>query len=229
METASRKIDPQIEESWKEQLIEEFQKPYFLELKNFLLQERSQHAVYPPSSLIFNAFNATPFEQVKVVILGQDPYHGAKQAHGLCFSVQDGIKPPPSLQNIFKELQSDVGLEIPGSGNLEKWTSQGVFLLNAVLTVRHANPGSHQKKGWETFTDAVIGKLSKNRRNLVFMLWGRYAREKKVLIDDSKHFILEAPHPSPYSASSGFFGCKHFSKANAYLSMHGSVPVDWKL
>jgi uracil-DNA glycosylase len=189
----------------------------------------SGKTIYPPGSLIFNAFNSTPFDKVKVVILGQDPYHGDGQAHGLCFSVQYGVKPPPSLVNIYKELKSDVGFEIPAHGNLQKWTEQGVFLLNAMLTVEANQPASHQKKGWEEFTNAVIQKLSKERSGLIFMLWGNFAQQKAVLIDETKHTILKAAHPSPFSAYNGFFGCKHFSKTNEILKAKGEEEIDWQV
>jgi len=220
-------MKPQIEESWLEVLAAEFEQPYFVQLKAFLIEEKRQCTVYPPGSLIFNAFAHTPFEKVKVVILGQDPYHGKGQAHGLSFSVPNGVHPPPSLLNMYKEIQNDLGIVPSTSGNLECWADQGVFLLNATLTVRASTAGSHQNKGWEPFTDKVIQNLSEGREHLVFMLWGNYARAKKILIDRQKHLILEAPHPSPFSASSGFFGCKHFSKANEYLLQHGIEPIDW--
>lgn len=226
---AATKVNPNIEESWKLMLKDEFEKPYFQSLKAALLEEKRQYMVFPPSPLIFNAFNLTPFGNVKVVILGQDPYHGPGQAHGLSFSVPNGVGLPPSLKNIFKELESDIGFCVPRHGNLEAWAKQGVLLLNATLTVRQSTPGSHQKKGWEEFTDAAIRKLSENRTNLVFMLWGSYARAKKGLIDERKHLILEAAHPSPFSAANGFFGCRHFSKANEYLVKHGKEPIDWNL
>ncbi|MDR1673778.1 MAG: uracil-DNA glycosylase [Bacteroidales bacterium] len=222
-------MKPQIEESWYEVLAGEFEQPYFAALKSFLVEEKSKYAVYPPGALIFNAFDRTPFRSVKVVLLGQDPYHGKGQAHGLCFSVPDGVKPPPSLMNIFKEIQDDLDITPSLSGNLERWTAQGVFLLNATLTVRAATAGSHQNKGWEQFTDKVIRSLSEQREHLVFMLWGNYARAKKSLIDAQKHLILEAAHPSPYSAYSGFFGCRHFSKANEYLQQWGVERVDWSV
>ena len=225
----SEKLNPQIEESWLKVLTAEFEQPYFAGLKAFLLEEKRQYAVYPPGSLIFNAFAHTPFEKVKVVILGQDPYHGKGQAHGLCFSVPDGVPPPPSLVNMYKEIQNDLGVEPSASGNLEVWADQGVFLLNATLTVRASTAGSHQNKGWETFTDRVIKSLSAEREHLVFMLWGNYARAKKILIDTQKHLVLEAPHPSPFSANNGFFGCRHFSKANEYLRQHSVEPVDWSV
>jgi len=226
------KVNVQIEESWKEILHEEFEKPYFSQLKDFLIEEKRKYVIYPPGSLIFNAFNQTPFDKVKVVILGQDPYHGPGQAHGLCFSVPDGVQSPPSLQNIFKEINSDTGTPIPQSGNLTRWAKQGVFLLNAILTVRAHSPKSHQGKahqgkGWEIFTDAVIRKISTEKSGVVFLLWGRDARNKASFIDRDKHLILEAPHPSPYSADYGFFGCRHFSKANEFLQRKGKDPVIW--
>ncbi|MDR2847489.1 MAG: uracil-DNA glycosylase [Bacteroidales bacterium] len=222
-------MKPQIEESWLAVLAEEFEKPYFAALKTFLVEEKRQYTVYPPGQLIFNAFAHTPFHKVKVVILGQDPYHGSGQAHGLCFSVPDGVSPPPSLVNIFKEIQNDLGIPPSQSGNLELWADRGVFLLNATLTVRAATAGSHQNKGWEQFTDRVIALLSAQHEHLVFILWGNYARAKKTLIDRQKHLILEAAHPSPFSAYNGFFGCKHFSQANAYLQQNGKEPIEWKL
>ena len=222
-------ITPNIEESWKKVLWDEFQQPYFAELKQFLIEEKQKYTVYPPGPLIFNAFNKTPFDKVKVVIIGQDPYHEPGQAHGLCFSVQDGVPHPKSLINIFKELHEDVGFVIPKNGNLEKWTEQGVFLLNATLTVRAHEAGSHQNHGWERFTDAAISKLSMLREGLVFLLWGNYAKQKEVLIDTSKHHILTTVHPSPLSASRGFFGCKHFSKTNEILRKLGKTEINWQL
>lgn len=219
----------QIDDSWYQVLKEEFEKPYFQQLKEFLVAEKKSHVIYPPGPLIFNAFNSTPFDQVKVVLIGQDPYHGAGQAEGLSFSVPLGIKPPPSLVNIYKEMKDDLGLEPPRHGHLGAWAKQGVLLLNAVLTVRAGQPGSHRGKGWELFTDRVIQLLSEHREHLVFFLWGKYAQEKVTLINESKHLVLRAAHPSPYSAASGFFGCKHFSKANAYLELHGIQPIQWKL
>lgn len=218
-----------IEESWKQLLINDFEADYFKSLKEFLIEEKKQYTIYPPGRFIFNAFDKTPVEKVKVVILGQDPYHGEGQAHGLCFSVQKGINPPPSLVNIFKELHSDLQIPVPNHGNLEKWAEQGVFLLNATLTVRANNPRSHFNKGWEKFTDSAIKKLSDTRNNLVFMLWGNDAKLKENLINNNKHLILKTVHPSPFSASNGFFGCKHFSKANEYLINHGVAPIDWSL
>lgn len=229
MNSFTAEINPQIEETWKKVLNEEFQKEYFIKLKQFLIEEKKRYMVYPPGSQIFAAFNQTPFNKVKVVILGQDPYHGQGQAHGLCFSVPKGVPMPPSLQNIFKELNSDLGLPIPTHGNLEKWARQGVLLLNATLTVRANQAGSHQNKGWEIFTDATIRSLSDQCKGLVFMLWGNYAQAKASIIDSRKHFILTAPHPSPLSASRGFFGCKHFSKTNRLLLSVGKEPIDWSL
>ena len=222
-------VNPQIEESWKIILKDEFEKQYFKELKEFLVDEKSKHTVYPPGGLIFNAFRLTPFDQVRVVLLGQDPYHGQGQAHGLCFSVPPGIVSPPSLGNIFKEIERDLGIPVPPQGNLEKWALQGVLLLNATLTVRANQPGSHQRKGWETFTNAVIGKLSDRRVGLIFLLWGKFAQEKETLIDTNRHYILKAAHPSPYSAYNGFFGCRHFSKTNEILKKHGLEEIDWRL
>lgn len=222
-------IRPQIEQSWKEILHEEFNKQYFSDLKNFLLHEKNHYIVYPPGSLIFEAFNCTPFYKVKVVLLGQDPYHGFGQAHGLSFSVQDGMPFPPSLVNIFTELKNCQGIEIPASGNLNKWAQQGVLLLNATLTVRANEAGSHQRRGWEVFTDAVISKISEKKKNVVFLLWGKYAQNKKALIDSSKHYILEAPHPSPLSAYRGFFGCKAFAETNRLLELSDQTAIDWTL
>ncbi|ANE49157.1 uracil-DNA glycosylase [Flavisolibacter tropicus] len=219
-----------IEESWKEELKDEFKKPYFKQIVEHIKTEKEQgKTIYPPGSLIFHAFDATPIDHVKVVILGQDPYHGPKQAHGLSFSVQNGVPPPPSLVNIFKELHEDVGMPIPSHGNLEKWAQQGVLLLNASLTVRAGEPMSHSKIGWHHFTDSVIRKVSEDKKHVVFMLWGKFAQEKRTLIDEKKHLILKAAHPSPLSAHNGFFGCHHFSKANAWLMKHGIDPIDWAL
>ena len=223
------RIDPQIEPTWKEILNMEFNAPYFKELKEFLVEEKMKYTVYPPGSMIFHAFQLTPFDDVRVVILGQDPYHGKGQAHGLCFSVPGNVAPPPSLVNIFKEIHSDLGIPVPLHGNLEKWARQGVLLLNATLTVRANQAGSHQKKGWETFTDTVIRKLSENRVGLIFLLWGKYAQDKENLIDTKKHYILKAAHPSPFSAYNGFFGCRHFSKTNDILHRHGLHEIDWRL
>jgi uracil-DNA glycosylase len=225
METVS--VTPLIEESWGRALHEDFNKSYFIQLKSFLVEERKHHVVYPPGKLIFSAFNHTPFNDVKVVILGQDPYHGQGQANGLCFSVSDGIKMPPSLVNIFKEIENDLGYPIPISGNLERWADQGVLLLNAMLTVRANEPGSHQGKGWETFTNSVIQHLSAQKKGVVFLLWGKYAQAKETLIDGTKHHILKAAHPSPFSAYNGFMGCKHFSKTNAILIQQGKQEIDW--
>ena len=222
-------INPQIEESWKSVLWDQFQSPYFAQLKAFLQEEKRHYRVFPPGPCIFNAFNSTPFDQVKVVIIGQDPYHEYGQAHGLCFSVQDGVPFPKSLINIFKELTDDVGFRTPLSGNLQKWTQQGVLLLNATLTVREHAAGSHQGRGWETFTDCAIQRLSERREGLVFLLWGNYAIQKRALIDMGKHHVLTAPHPSPLSAHRGFFGCRHFSQTNALLAQMGKAPIDWQL
>tara|TARA_B100000902_G_scaffold42234_2_gene49953 strand:+ start:9399 stop:10079 length:681 start_codon:yes stop_codon:yes gene_type:complete len=222
-------ITPKIEENWKKVLIKEFSKEYFFELKNFLIKEKKDHEICPKDQDIFNAFNLTSFNNVKVVILGQDPYHGEAQAHGLAFSVPNHIKQPPSLKNIFKELSQDINIPIPRTGNLTYWAKQGVLLLNSILTVRLKVAGSHQKKGWEIFTDTVIHKLSKERTGIVFMLWGRYAQEKAKIIDNNKHLILTAPHPSPFSAYTGFFGCNHFSKTNDFLKENGKNEIDWKI
>lgn len=221
----------QMESSWKQVLAEQFEQPYFGELRQFLQQEKAQKkTIYPPSSLIFNAFNSTPFDKVRVVILGQDPYHGDGQAHGLCFSVPNEIKKlPPSLKNIYKELQNDVGFKIPSHGNLQKWTTQGVLLLNAILTVEANQPASHQKRGWEELTNAVIKKLSEQREGLIFVLWGNFAQQKATLIETPKHIILKAPHPSPFSAHSGFLGCKHFSQINDILRSKGETQIDWQV
>jgi len=223
------KIKPVIEESWKNILENQFTSDYFLNLKKFLIEEKKQYIIYPPGSLMFSAFNLTPLNKVKVIILGQDPYHGTKQAHGLCFSVPQGIKNPPSLKNIFKELSEDLGIEPSESGNLESWAKQGVLLLNATLSVRANQAGSHQNKGWETFTDSVISTLSEKKSGLIFILWGNYAKAKEKLIDTDKHYILKAAHPSPFSAYSGFFGCKHFSKTNEILKNSGLPEIDWKI
>lgn len=222
-------INPDIEDKWKELLKEEFRAPYFMELKNFLLEEKTKFEVYPPGKFIFNAFNLTPADKVKVVIIGQDPYHGAGQAHGLCFSVPPGVKLPPSLVNIFKELNEDLRVPVSQYGNLEKWALQGVLLLNATLTVRAGQAGSHQNKGWEVFTDSVIKAISDHLSGIVFLLWGRYAQAKESLIDSSRHHILKAAHPSPFSAFNGFFGSRHFSKTNELLIDQGKEPIDWTL
>lgn len=222
-------INPKIEAGWLNVMGEEFRKPYFAQLKAFLIEEKRQYIVYPPGKLIFNAFDSTPFDKVKVVIIGQDPYHEPSQAEGLCFSVPDECPFPPSLVNILKELQSDLGCPFPRSGHLGKWTAQGVLLLNATLTVRAHQAGSHQRHGWETFTDAAIQALSQHKTGLVFLLWGNYAQAKSALIDTSKHHILKTVHPSPLSAHRGFFGCRHFSQANQILVSEGLEPVDWDL
>lgn len=214
--------------SWNELLKSQFTAPYFQNLLNFLAHERENYTVYPPKGSVFSAFNHTPFEKLKVVIIGQDPYHGAGQANGLCFSVSPGIKKPPSLVNIFKELKDDLGIPIPQSGNLEPWADQGVLLLNATLTVRAGEAGSHQKKGWEIFTDAVIKTISDEKKGVVFLLWGNFAHTKEELIDKNKHFILKAAHPSPL-ARGAFFGCKHFSKTNELLVKQGLEPIDWRI
>jgi len=224
-----QKSNPQIEVSWANILQEEFEAPYFQELKQFLKEEKNKYTIYPPGNLIFNAFNNTPFNRVKVVILGQDPYHGPGQAHGLCFSVPDGIAHPPSLQNIFKEIQSDIGIPVSSKSDLIAWARQGVLLINAILTVRANEPASHQNKGWEKFTDAVIRNLSDKRKNLIFLLWGNYAQAKEALIDSNRHYILKAAHPSPLSANRGFFGCRHFSKTNEILAELGLNGIDWSL
>ena len=221
-------VNPKIEAGWLEVLRPQFEAPYFAQLKNFLLQERQQYVCYPKGKDIFAAFDRTPFDKVKVVILGQDPYHEPGQAHGLCFSVQQGTMVPPSLVNIIKEINSDLGIAIPpGHGDLSGWADQGVLLLNATLTVRAHQAGSHQRQGWETFTDAVISTHSQQRRGIVFLLWGSYAIAKRQLIDTGKHHVLTAPHPSPLSAYRGFFGCKHFSQTNTYLQQQGHPPIDW--
>ena len=221
-------MDVKIEESWKSVLADEFQKAYFLKLTAFVKQEYKQHPCYPPGGQIFNAFQHCPFDKVKVVIIGQDPYHGAGQAHGLCFSVNEGVEHPPSLINIFKEIESDLGIPYPKSGSLIRWADQGVLLLNATLTVRAHQAGSHQHKGWEQFTDAVIAKISEQKEHVVFMLWGGYAKNKGAKIDTSRHCVLSSGHPSPLSANRGlWFGNKHFSKANAYLEANGLEPVQW--
>lgn len=216
-----------IENSWKKVLGEEFQKAYFKDLAEKVKSAYLSSSVFPPPKFVFNAFNLCPFEKVKVVIIGQDPYHGRGQAHGLSFSVPDGTAVPPSLKNIYKEIKSDLGKDLPASGNLERWAKQGVLLLNATLTVFESNAGSHQGWGWETFTDAVIKKVSEEKTGVVFMLWGRYAQNKSGLIDETKHLILKAPHPSPLSAHNGWFGSKHFSQANEYLRSKGQEPIDW--
>lgn len=221
-------MDVQIEQSWKQHLAPEFEKPYFVKLTKFVRQEYRTTTCYPPGKLIFNAFNLCPYDKAKVVIIGQDPYHGPGQAHGLCFSVNDGVPFPPSLQNIFKEIQTDLGTPVPQSGNLTRWAEQGVLLLNATLTVRAHQAGSHQRQGWEEFTDAAIKALAEGRdEHLVFILWGSYAQKKGAFIDRSRHLVLASAHPSPLSAFHGFFGNKHFSLANAYLEQHGETPINW--
>ena len=223
-------VNVQIEESWKNILKEEFGKVYFQQIVTFLKAEKSAgRIIYPPGPLIFNAFNKTPFSKVEVVLLGQDPYHNKGQAHGLSFSVPDGIPKPPSLINIFKELENDLGIPPPKNGNLEKWATQGVLLLNASLTVRQNEPGSHSKIGWLQFTDTVISKISEQKEGVVFLLWGKFAQDKQSLIDETKHYVLKAAHPSPFSADKGFFGCRHFSKTNELLALQNKEPIDWKL
>ncbi|MBR5856291.1 MAG: uracil-DNA glycosylase [Bacteroidales bacterium] len=222
-------MDVKIEQEWKKLLEEEFEKEYFAKIVNFLHKEKGEgRIIYPPGSLIFNAFSLTPFSKVKVVILGQDPYHGAGQAHGLSFSVPDGVTPPPSLKNIYKEIESDLGVKLCKNGNLEAWAKQGVFLLNAVLTVRASQAASHSNIGWNLFTDSVIKAISENMDGVVFMLWGNFARSKSALIDHNRHLVLEAAHPSPL-ARGAFFGCRHFSKCNEYLVAQNKTPIDWTL
>jgi uracil-DNA glycosylase len=216
-----------IEASWERRLHGEFEKDYFARLTQFVRSEYATTTVYPPGKLIFNAFDLCPFDKVKVVIIGQDPYHGPGQAHGLCFSVNEGIPFPPSLRNIFKEIQDDLGTPVPASGDLTRWAEQGVLLLNATLTVRAGQAGSHQRQGWEEFTDAAIRALATEREHLVFILWGAYAQKKGAFIDRSRHLVLASAHPSPLSAYNGFFGNKHFSRTNAYLVEHGETPIQW--
>ncbi|MGD1839564.1 MAG: uracil-DNA glycosylase [Thermonemataceae bacterium] len=221
-------MDVKIAPSWKSHLEEEFEKDYFKNLVSFVKEEYQHHTVYPPGSKIFNAFDKSSFEDTKVVIIGQDPYHGPGQANGLCFSVADGVRKPPSLVNIFKEIKDDIGKEVPQSGNLERWAEQGVLLLNATLTVRAREAGSHQKKGWEQFTDAVIKKISDEKEGVVFMLWGAYAQKKGAIIDENKHHVLKAKHPSPMAAKyGGWIGSKHFSQANEYLKNQGLEEIEW--
>jgi len=223
-QTREIRLDP----SWKRRLADEFSRPYMVALRQFLLERKRAGAViYPPGGLIFNALDSTPFERVKVVILGQDPYHGPGQAHGLCFSVPEGVERPPSLRNIFRELEDDLGCRAPISGNLQHWADQGVLLLNAVLTVERGRAGSHQGKGWEQFTDRVVSELNAHRDGLVFMLWGSYAMKKGAVIDRQRHLVLTAPHPSPLSAHRGFFGCRHFSRTNSWLERRGEKPIRW--
>ena len=221
-------MDVKIEPGWKSRLLPEFEKEYFVKLTDFIRDEYSRNTIYPPGALIFNAFDICPFENVKAVILGQDPYHGQGQAHGLCFSVREGVDFPPSLINIFKEIGSDLGLSMPVSGDLTRWAEQGVLLLNATLTVRAHQAGSHQKKGWEEFTDYVIKIVNAEKNNVVFFLWGAYAQKKGEAIDRSRHLALESVHPSPLSASRGFFGNRHFSRCNEYLESNGIDPINWK-
>lgn len=224
----NNKREIRLDPSWKNRLESVFAQPYMIKLRQFLLERKSGGAViYPPGDLIFNAMNSTPFEAVKVVVLGQDPYHGPGQAHGLCFSVQDGVAPPPSLLNIYKELETDLATGRPVSGNLQNWAKQGVLLLNAVLTVERGRAGAHQGQGWEQFTDRIVSELNEFREGLVFMLWGSYAMKKGAVIDRSRHLVLTAPHPSPLSAHRGFFGCRHFSRANAWLEERGEIPINW--
>ncbi len=220
-------MNVRIEESWKQRLAEEFEKEYFVKLTEFVRTEYASKTIYPPAKLIFNAFDHCPFDDVKVVIIGQDPYHGPGQAHGLCFSVAEGVPNPPSLQNIFKEILSDIGKPLPPNGDLTRWANQGVLLLNATLTVQAHQAGSHQRKGWETFTDAVIRHLAEEREHLVFILWGAYAQKKGAFIDRDKHLVLASAHPSPLSAYNGFFGNRHFSRANEYLKAHGIAEIEW--
>lgn len=227
---ATGKTHIAIDDSWKEALQEEFTKTYFQEIRGFLKQAKADgKQIFPPGPEIFNAFNTTPYHKVKVVIIGQDPYHGPGQAHGLSFSVKKGVNPPPSLKNIYKELHEDVGFQFPGHGDLSHWAEQGVLMLNAILTVEARNAASHRNIGWEHFTDAAIRKISEEKEGVVFLLWGKFAQAKAELIDQQKHHVLMAPHPSPYSASSGFFGCRHFSKANELLQQQGKNPIDWQL
>jgi len=220
-------MDVKIEQSWKDQLKDEFEKDYFIKLTDFVREEYKTKQIFPPAKLIFNAFEHTPFDKVKVVILGQDPYHNDGQAHGLSFSVPDGMPAPPSLVNIFKEINRDLGIPVPKSGNLTRWANQGVLLLNATLTVQAHTAGSHQKKGWEPFTDAAIKQLADKRENIVFILWGAYAQKKAMMIDPNKHLVLKSVHPSPLSAHNGFFGNNHFSEANKYLESRGISPIEW--
>lgn len=220
-------MEVKIEENWKQELANQFALPYFQALSEFVRAEYSSHKVYPPAKLIFSAFDSCPFNDVKVVIIGQDPYHGAGQAHGLCFSVGEEVRMPPSIVNIFKELNSDLGIPIPANGSLTRWAEQGVLLINATLTVRAAAPGSHQGKGWEEFTDAAMSALNKEKQNLVFILWGAYAQRKGEIIDRSRHLVIESAHPSPFAAHRGFFGSKPFSRTNDYLLSLGKQPVNW--
>ena len=220
-------MDVKIEQSWKKLLKDEFEKEYFKNLTDFVKQEYKTRTIYPPGKDIFKAFDLCPVDKTKVIIIGQDPYHGKGQAHGLCFSVKDGVKIPPSLRNIYKELNDDISKEIPETGNIEHWARQGVLMLNATLTVRAGNAGSHQGKGWETFTDAVIKKIATEKENLVFLLWGAYAQKKGQIINSEKHYIQKSAHPSPFSAYNGFFGNKHFSKTNEFLKSKGLTEIEW--
>lgn len=229
-ESSTTSSSVKLEPGWLNVLAPEFEKPYFKQLKAFLLEEKARHVVFPPGNMIFRALDLTPFDQVKVVLIGQDPYHGPGQAHGLCFSVPDGVKQPPSLVNICKEISNDLKIPMPADkGNLESWARQGVLLLNATLTVRANSAGSHQGKGWEQFTDKIITEISAKHTGLVFLLWGRFAQNKEILIDTSKHHVLKAAHPSPFSAYNGFFGCGHFSKTNELLAAQGKEPINWAL
>ncbi|UFX83136.1 uracil-DNA glycosylase [Candidatus Absconditicoccus praedator] len=223
------KVNPKIEKSWFSALKDEFQKDYFIDLKQFLIKEKQNHEVYPPGEKIFSAFDKCPYDKLKVVIIGQDPYHGPDQANGLAFSVNEGISRPPSLQNIYKEIQNDLGIEMGSSGDLGKWAEQGILLLNTTLTVRKGQAGSHKGQGWEEFTDSVIKTISENKSGIIFLLWGNYAKEKNSLIDKNKHYILEAAHPSPFSANRGFFGCKHFSRVNEILKNQGKKEIIRKI
>lgn len=220
-------MDVKIDPSWKSALDDEFKKDYFLNLASYVKEEYQKSTIYPPPKQIFSAFDLCPFEKVKVVILGQDPYHGPKQANGLCFSVHEDVAIPPSLVNIYKEIKADTGKKMPAHGNLERWAKQGVLLLNATLTVRAGMAGSHQGKGWENFTDAAIEAIASKKNNIVFLLWGSYAQKKGEFINKNRHLVLEAAHPSPLSAHRGFFGCRHFTKTNAYLIMHDKTPIEW--
>ena len=220
-------MDVKIAPSWKQRLAKEFEKNYFISLVHFLKKEKAAHTIYPPGKEIFAAFDHCAFDDAKVVIIGQDPYHGPGQANGLCFSVRPGVRMPPSLQNIFKEIKQDLGKDTPDTGDLSRWAEQGVLLLNATLTVRASQPGSHQRKGWEEFTDAVIARLNEDKEGLVFILWGAYAQKKGAIINTDKHLVLKSAHPSPFSADRGFFGCGHFSQANAWLQERGLEAIDW--
>lgn len=220
-------MNVKIAPTWKQALAKEFEQNYFISLVQFLKKEKAEHTIYPPGKEIFAAFEHCAFDDAKVVIIGQDPYHGPGQANGLCFSVRPGVRMPPSLKNIFKEINHDLGKELPENGDLSRWAAQGVLLLNATLTVRASQPGSHQRKGWEEFTDAVIARLNADKEGLVFILWGAYAQKKGAIIDSTRHLVLKSAHPSPFSADRGFFGCGHFSKANAWLEERGQTPINW--